>query len=334
MKKSFGYLTREGFKNVWANRLMSLASVGVLVACMALIGIALLLTSNFNTAINALEKQNVVMVYFQDKNSVLYPINGDPAPTDKNIPDTAYKVHNEQEAKALCDKIAAMDNVLDVEYISPEQAYEDYKENYADENAQYLSLFEGDENPMPMGARVTLDMETLGTPENVKATKDLISKVEGVDTVISSDTVTERLANIRSAVEIAGFWIIAVLMLISLVIVCNTIRVTMYNRKLEISIMKAVGATDWFIRWPFLIEGIILGVVSAIISLVFTFGIYTLAGDKIKETMQSGELIPFSQMALPLFGIFVGIGVLAGVIGSIIILNKYLKKEGSEFRAL
>jgi hypothetical protein len=334
MKKSFGYLTREGFKNVWANRLMSLASVGVLVACMALIGIALLLTSNFNTAINALEKQNVVMVYFQDKNSVLYPINGDPAPTDKNIPDTAYKVHNEQEAKALCDKIAAMDNVLDVEYISPEQAYEDYKENYADENAQYLSLFEGDENPMPMGARVTLDMEALGTPENVKATKDLISKVEGVDTVISSDTVTERLANIRSAVEIAGFWIIAVLMLISLVIVCNTIRVTMYNRKLEISIMKAVGATDWFIRWPFLIEGIILGVVSAIISLAFTFGIYTLAGDKIKETMQSGELIPFSQMALPLFGIFVGIGVLAGVIGSIIILNKYLKKEGSEFRAL
>ena len=124
------------------------------------------------------------------------------------------------------------------------------------------------------------------------------------------------------------------LMLISLVIVCNTIRVTMYNRKLEISIMKAVGATDWFIRWPFLIEGIILGVVSAIISLAFTFGIYTLAGDKIKETMQSGELIPFSQMALPLFGIFVGIGVLAGVIGSIIILNKYLKKEGSEFRAL
>ncbi len=329
MRKSFGYLTREGLKNIWANRLMSIASIGVLVACMAIIGVALLLASNFNLAMNSLEKENVVMAYLNDKNSVLYPIDGQDAPTNKNIPDSAYKVHNEEEAKAVCDKISKINNIENVEYISAEKALEDYKQNFVDGDAKYLIYFEGEENPMPMGAKITLS-----SLENFEATVKEIGAVEGVNTVVSANDIANKIVSIRKAVELAGFWIIAILMIISLVIVCNTIRVTMYNRKLEISIMKAVGATDWFVRWPFLIEGVVLGVVSAFISIVFTYGIYSIAGEKIKQALETSALVPFRELFLSILGVFLAIGIFAGVVGSLIILNKYLKKEGSEFRAL
>jgi cell division transport system permease protein len=108
----------------------------------------------------------------------------------------------------------------------------------------------------------------------------------------------------------------------------------MYNRKLEISIMKAVGATDWFVRWPFLVEGVALGVVSAFVSLILTYGIYSFAGQPIKDALGIKNLVPFREEILNITLIFLGIGLFAGVVGSLIILNKYLKKEGSEFRAL
>ena len=329
MRKSFGYLTKEGFKNIWANRLMSLASIGVLVACMAIIGIAMILTSNLNVAMSTIEKENVVMAYMNDKNSVLYPIDGSAAPTDKNVPDSAYKVHNEEEAKKVCENIGKLGDVEKVEYVSAEQALEDYKKNYVNGDSQYLVYFEGEDNPMPMGAKITLK-----SLDNFSAVVKQIEAVDGVNLVVSSKDVANTLVKIRNAVETARLSIIIVLMIISLVIVSNTIRVTMYNRKLEISIMKAVGATDWFIRWPFLIEGVILGIISAVISLGFTYGIYYFAAGKIKDAIGTGSLIAFRKLALPIFGVFVAIGVLAGIIGSIIILSKYLKKEGSEFRAI
>lgn len=334
MRKSFGYLTKEGFKNIWANRLMSLASIGVLVACMAIIGIAMILTSNLNVAMSTIEKENVVMAYMNDKNSVLYPIDGSAPPTDKNVPDSAYKVHNEEEAKKVCESIGKLGDVEKVEYVSAEQALENYKKNYVNGDSQYLVYFEGEDNPMPMGAKITLK-----SLDNFSAVVKQIEAVDGVNLVVSSKVIASTLIKIRNAVETARLSIIIVLMIISLVIVSNTIRVTMYNRKLEISIMKAVGATDWFIRWPFLIEGVILGIFSAVISLGFTYGIYHVAAGKIIEAIQKGSSIHFSviafrKLALPIFGVFVAIGVLAGIIGSIIILSKYLKKEGSEFRAI
>ena len=331
MKKtsSFRYLTREGFKNIWANRLMSIASVGVLVACMAIIGVAILLTANLNTAMSSLEKENVVMAYLEDKNSVLFPIDGSDIVDEDKVKDEDYLVHNEEEAKAVCAEIEKLEFVEKVEFITAEQALNDYKENFVDGDAKYLMYLEGDENPLSMCAKVTLT-----SLENHIQAREAIAKVKGVDTVVSADDVAEKIVSIKNAIEIAGFWIIAILMIIALVIVCNTIRVTMYNRKLEISIMKAVGATDWFIRWPFLIEGIIIGIASALISVVFTYGIYSFAGEKIKDALEATSLVPFRQQFVTILLVFIALGVFAGVVGSLIILNKYLKKEGSEFRAL
>ena len=329
MRKSTGYLFREGLKNVWANRLMSIASIGVLVACMTIIGLAILVTTNLNKGMNDLQNENVVMAYFNDKNSVLYPIDGSELPKDKNISEDKYLVHNEEEAKAVCEKIQALSFVKSVEYISADAALENYKNNYVDGDSAYLVYLEGDENPMSMCAKVTFN-----SLDNFDAYKEQIKAVEGVNIVVGASDVAKTVNNISDAIAVAGLFIIVILMIIALVIVSNTIRVTMYNRKLEISIMKAVGATDSFIRLPFLIEGIVLGLISAVLSLGITYGVYALAGDKIKQALGGTGLIAFRIMLPRLALIYVLLGILAGIIGSFIILSKYLKKEGSEFSAL
>lgn len=343
--QSVKYLTREGFRNVWVNRLMSIASIGVLVACMVLIGMAILLTKNVDKSMQALEQQNVVMVYFNDKNSVLYSeeylASGSSSATDStsseessavtetdSIPDSAYLIHNEEEALAVCKNLELIANVASVEFISSEQALQNAKETVLEDQASAFEILDEEGgNPMSHGARITLV-----SMESFDETINAIKATQGVDSVVSHGELAKKISGIKSAIGLVCFWIIGILAIISLVIVSNTIRVTMYNRKLEISIMKAVGATDSFIRLPFIIEGMLLGLASAIISEGIIYFCYRVAGETMKETFNT--LIPFSEEALPLLGIFVAIGVLAGAVGSAFMIGKYLKKEGSEFRAL
>ena len=354
--QSIKYLTREGFRNVWVNRLMSIASIGVLVACMVLIGFAILITENVNVYMNNLEQQNVVMVYFNDKNSVIYQdasqisttsntSSGETSSTssktsstsskddDKNetpdIPDDAYLIHNEEEAKAVCAEIEKLDNVKKpVEFISSEQALENAKGTALQDMAGAFEILDEEGgNPMSHGARVTLI-----SMEKFDETVESIKKVTGVHSVVSHGDLAKTIADIKSGISMICFWIIGILGIIALVIVSNTIRVTMYNRKLEISIMKAVGATDAFVRLPFVIEGVVLGLFSAILSEAILYFCYRVAAEAMGTSFTLS--VPFSSKALLLFGIFAAIGVLAGALGSAIMISKYLKKEGSEFKAL
>ncbi len=330
--QSVKYLTREGFRNVWVNRLMSVASVGVLVACMVLIGMAVLVTKNVDKSMQSLEQQNVVMVYFNDKNSVIYGggevASGDKVSETTDIPESAYTIHSEDEAKAVCKEIEKIENVASVQFISSDEALQIAKETVLEDQAGAFEIFsEEGGNPMSHGARVTLkNMETFDT------TVTEISKLNGVDTIVSHGELAKKIAGIKSAIGLVCFWIIGILAVISLVIVSNTIRVTMYNRKLEISIMKAVGATDSFVRLPFIIEGVVLGLISALISEGIIYFCYRIAGESMVSTFNT--LIPFSEEAWTLLGIFIAIGVLAGAVGSAIMIGKYLRKEGSEFKAL
>ncbi len=332
---SFKYLTGEGFKNVWVNRLMSVASIGVLTACMVLIGLALLISLNVDNAIGALEEQNVVMVYFNDKNSLLY---GDAKPIleageefDSNkIKDKHYLIHNEDEAKAVCEEIRNISNVKDVEFISKETALENAKATMLEGKEKYFEfLDEEGGNPLSDGARVTLE-----NMEGFSETVNQIKVVKGVNSIQSQNDLADKINSIKSGLGVAGFWIIGILLIISLVIVSNTIRVTMYNRKLQISIMKAVGATDKFIRFPFLIEGILIGLISAVIAEGLVYFCYRVATDTIKTTLGTADIVNFGDTALALFGVFAAIGVFAGAFGSIFMISKYLRKEGSEFSAI
>ncbi len=363
--RSVKYLTGEGVKSIWANRLMSIASIGVLIACMTLIGLAVLLTSNVNQAMNNLETENVIMVYFNDRNSVLYGdsetlssalaaanSSGDAsgtastasgstsstasttasstastaATTDRyQIPESAYLIHNEDEAKAVCEEIRKLDNIHNVEFISSAQGLQNAKETVSDGG---LTTLLDEDNPISHGAKVTLtDLSRFD--ETVAS----IRSVKGVDKVYTVRNLAQTITTIKNVVGNAGVWIIAILLIIALVIVSNTIRVTMYNRKLEIGIMKAVGATNAFIRFPFLIEGVTLGLISALLSEGVVYFCYRIAAEGLKSQF-GGGMIRFSAMAWQLLGIFAVIGVLAGTVGSLIMISKYLRKEGSEFRAI
>lgn len=333
---SIQYLIKEGFKGAWANRLMSLASIGVLVACMVVIGLAMLISENVSLAVGTLEKQNVIMVYMKDYNWALYSDSaeipeGKREGTDKNgILESDYIIHNEEEAKALCDKIGSLDNVVSAEYISSEQGLEDVKGSMVEGQEEYFTFLDDEYgNPISAAAKVTMESTS---PALFNKTIEEIKTFEGVDVIQSHGDLAEKIDTIKQGVYMAGFWIIAILIVISLVIVSNTIRVTMYNRKLEISIMKAVGATDAFIRIPFVIEGMLIGIVSAFISEVLIFFFYRVATEKIAVML--GQVVDFDwMMALKLIGVFIAIGVFAGVIGSMFIIGKYLKHEGSEFTA-
>ena len=326
---SMRYLTKEGFKNVWVNRLMTFASIGVLVACMVLIGLALLVSFNIDLALGNLEKQNVVMVFFNDKNSVIYA-DENPVSADK-LTDDMYLVHNEQEAMAVIAEIEKIENVENnVEYISKEKALEVLKVSVLAGKEQYFEfLDEEGGNPLSDGAKVTLS-----SMENFEETVDKIAAVKGVDSIQSQAELANTINSIKKGVSVAGTWIIGILLFISLLIVSNTIRVTMYNRKLQISIMKAVGATDAFIRIPFVVKGIIIGIISALLSECLVYFCYRVALDTIMGTLGTSQVVPFGEAAWLLLGIFAAIGVLAGVFGSVIMIGKYLRREGSEFSAL
>lgn len=354
------YLTFEGIKNLWANRLMTVASIGVLVACMVIIGLAMLLTMNVNVAMSSLEQENVIMAYFNDKNSVLYgseseKYNSSTENTDSSssestsedqssesadsskdnenvetdIPDDAYLIHNDEEALALCEVLKKIDNVADVQYISSEEGLKALKENRFEGQEELFSFFDSYGNPLQSGARITLKDMTY-----FDETLNSINETPGVSITQSFSELAKKIDAIKNGVSIAGFWIIAILLIISLVIVSNTIRVTMYTRKLEIGIMKAVGATNSFIRLPFVIEGMAIGVISSLISMGLIYFCYRIVGDTIATSLGTLQIVSFTDAFLQLFVTALFIGVFSGLLGSLIMISKYLRKEGSEFTAI
>ena len=352
---SIKYLTGEGVKNAWVNRLMTLASIGVLVACMVVIGLAVLISENVNKAVGNLEQQNVVMAYMKDYTWALYGQQdvASEAESTETASDTAstategvesaeetadangikasdYVIHNDDEARALCDKIAELPNVASVTYVTGDEGLESVKKSFLEgKEAFFTFLDEEYGNPLSGAAKITMKDMSL-----FDSTLEQIKQMDGVGAIESQDDLADKITAIKRGITIAGFWIIAILMVISLVIVSNTIRVTMYNRKLEISIMKAVGATDSFVRIPFIVEGVLIGVVSALIAEGLLYFCYRVATETIISTLGTNDIVRYGDVAWLLLLIFVGIGVLSGIIGSVIIISKYLRREGSEFTAI
>ena len=305
--RSLRYLIKEGFKNVWHNSLMSIASIGVLVAVMVLIGAAMLLSVNVDAMLSNLQAQNVVMVYTTDSAT-------------------------EEQARAAYNEITALENVNSdaCDFVTQEEGVQSLIDSMG---SQYEELFEFIENDdeqkgswLPFGMRISFNDLT-----KFDSTIEQIAKVNYVDHINDSRDLTMKIVNIRSLVNTAGICVIVLLFATALVIIANTIKITMHSRKLEISIMKAIGATDNFIRTPFVIEGVILGLVAAVISTGIIYGVYTLVVDKVAQMNMNA--IPFADIGWMMLAVFLLLGVVTGCIGSIISIGKYLKKEGSEFRA-
>ena len=299
MRRSFGYLTKEGFRNLWSNRLMSFASVAVLLSCMIMIGSAFMLLVNIQSVIDNIEDKNVIMVYVaQDA--------------------------DEAAVTQLGDELKALKNVSHIEFVDKETAFKQEIENLGTD----ATYFEGVENPLPDVYKVSVDMM-----ENFDETSKEIEKLENVDSIRDDKDIATVLINIRSSVTYLSVGIIALLMLVSLFIISNTIRITMFSRRLEISIMKSVGATNGFIRWPFVIEGILLGVISAAVSLGAVWGIYELVKNSVADMLGGimdigSSLVLFTDYLLVILAAFLIIGILSGVVGSMVSIQRYLKEQG------
>ena len=292
---SLGYLTKEGFRNVWVNRLMSLASITVLMACLVIIGLGAMLFFNINALLDNIESQNVIMVYIQDQTS------------DDDI--------NKME-----DSISSMDNVQNVVFVSKEEAFKAQLEDMGSD----AELLKDMENPLPDAFKVAVkDMAYFND-----TVTDLRS-LNNVETVRENGDVADKLVNIRQAVTIVIAGMVALLFIVSLFIIANTIRITMFSRKLEISIMKAVGATNWFIRWPFMVEGVVLGIISSFVSFGVLAGLYQGVVYVFKDLLALFTPIGFLQYAGYILLIFLAIGMFTGSVGSLISMGKYLKEQGS-----
>ena len=299
MRRSFGYLTKEGFRNLWSNRLMSFASVAVLLSCMIMIGSAFMLLVNIQSVIDSIENKNVIMVYVKQ--------DADEAAVQK-----------------LGEEIRALKNVSGCEFVDKETAFK----NEIDELGTDATYFEGVENPLPDLYKVSVDDMV-----NFDSTADALQKLDNVESIRDDKDVATVLINIRSSVTYISFGIIILLMLVSLFIISNTIRITMFSRRLEISIMKSVGATNGFIRWPFVIEGMLLGIISAAVSLGAVWGIYEIIKSSIASmlgnVMDIGDnLVEFKEYALLILAAFLVIGILSGVVGSMVSIRRYLKEQG------
>lgn len=298
---SLKYLTKEGFRNVWTNRMMSIASICVLMSCLVLIGSAALVFLNIDSLLSRIEEENVVMVYLKED------------ATDADI----AKMETE---------IEAMDNISDVEFVPKEDAWEEQLETMEEAQAKFFTEISSD-IPLPDAYKVTVkDLDLFdGTIKELET-------LDNVDTIRQNQDLAQKLVTIRQGVSIISIVIVAVLFAISLFIISNTIRLTVYSRRLEISIMKSVGATNSFVRFPFVIEGMILGVVSGVVGLGVVWGLYELAITQFGDLLSSLGLkaVVFTDYALLMLGLFVAIGIICGVGGSLTTMRKYLNKEGSE----
>lgn len=291
----FGYLIREGLRSIWSNRNMSLASVAVLLACLVLMGSSLLFMMNVSNAFRWLESQNIMMVYVESG-------------------------ADEEDLSRIEQEIKESPNVAACEFISKEQALKDQMEALGDNGDLLLYDEEGDIFPDTFKVTVA----DLGQYEQTYGTME---SIQGVEQVSDTREEAETLNKITQTVAIISFWVIGLLILVSLFIIANTIKLTMYMRRLEISIMKSVGATDGFVTIPFVVQGMALGVIATILSMFLLWGLYELVAGAIDVGIMSG-MIPFGSVALPLTGLFLLVGVLAGAGGSAISIRKYLKKGG------
>lgn len=290
-----GYLVKEGFRNVWTNRIMSIASVCVLVSCLVLTGSAVLFSMNVQNLVDTVSDNNETVVYLKDDVSKI-------------------------EAVYIGKEIEKVKNVTKADYYPKDEAFKDYKEKLSDEVFAYLK----DDNPLPDAYKVT--MEDLSKYDG---TVEKILAVKGVDSVRNRRDIAKRLTEVNNLVQTLSIAIMIALTIISLFIISNTIRATMYNRRFEISIMKSVGATDAFVRVPFVVEGMAIGLIASIISsvmIIFLYdGIINICSNVIPFTP-----IPITSVILYFALIFIGAGIVIGALSGFISIRKYLKLEGNE----
>ena len=291
---SIRYLNKEGVRNLWVNRLMTFASVGVLTACMILTGCCILIILNMNHQLQLVEDQNTVVLFIESGTS------------------------NERISE-IEDEIIEIGNIKNIYFKSSEEALEEIVSNVDEKHKDAYSKLEADTFPDAF----VVTVRDIGDNDETVAK---LKQIRSIETIRDNREYVDSLKHIRNIVTGVGIGIVIILFVVSFFIVYNTVSVTMYNRRLEIQIMRCVGATKGFISYPFVIEGVFIGFISTAISLALVYVIYFC----ISSFMKMDDIVPFSQTFGVLLLSFIVIGVVTGIIASGKSVGKYLKKEGGE----
>jgi cell division transport system permease protein len=287
------YIVRETMISLKRNSWMSFASIGTVAVSLFVFGMFLILVMNMNRMVASLESQVEISVYVKDEVS------------DSGI-------------HALEERITQMQGVESVKYVDRETAMVRFRERLGDQ--QFLLDSLGESNPLPNSFEVRVIR-----PDMVRTAAEAIAEMPGVETAKYGQDVVEHLFDITRLVRLFGLALMFVLALATLFIISNTIRLTVFARRKEVAIMKYVGATDWFIRWPFLLEGIVLGCLGGIVAALILRGAYRMIAAKIYDTLAFFPLIPENPFLHYVTAAILICGMIVGALGSTISLKKFLK---------
>ena len=294
-----GYFIGEGFSNVFKNKKSTGASLMIMCATMIIFGIFLILGENINHFVEGVESEQGIQVFVKNEAT-------------------------QEQIDELGEKIRAIDGVSTVEFVSKDEALEQMKERFGDRQ-DLLEGYEGENNIFTASYVVTLTDLTKS-----QAVQDQINTYSDVDKKINSkDEVVTTLINLANGIKIVTGVILVLLIVISIFIIANTIKLTVHARRKEISIMKYVGATNGFIRWPFIVEGMIIGVLASIISIAivgvsYSYIAESLVNSQFLQTINM-SLVSFGDMFNSIIFVYMLLGIGIGALGSIISMRKYLK---------
>ena len=292
-KSSIGYFLKEGFRNIFLHGFMSFAAVSVIVVCLIITGTTALISYDINLNIVKLQNESEIIVYIED-------------------------TYTTEEARDMEDTILQVDNVATAEFEDKNQAPEEYREELGDQ-ADLLDGFDENNNPLRDAFHITMK-----DPSKVTATKAALESVEGIGNAVANEEVVARLIQIQRMFHAISVTLIVALGLISIFIIANTVKLAMLARRREISIQKMVGATNWFIRWPFVIEGLVLGLVAGGIAFGLEWALYDQLSDFILGNLPQFTMARFQELMFYVMGVFGGAGVIVGVCGSSLTIRRFM----------
>ena len=289
---NIGYLLKEGIRGIFLHGFMSFAAICVTVACLLIVGSFACLTYNVSIMIEDLNKTNEILVF-----------------VDENYTDA--------EAKSVGTLINKVDNVYKATFVSREEALEDFIADHGGSEA-FVGV---DANPLRHRYVVQLEDNS-----RIEKTVAQLSRVKGVVKISAAYELAEGFTTLQNVLQIVSVAVIAVLLVVSLLIISNTVKLAMYDRRDEIAIMKMVGATNSFIRMPYVVEGFTLGMIGAGLSFALLWVLYDmlLARLAVVDTMRLLNFVPFEELLIPMIITFAGAGLFVGIMGSGASIKKFM----------
>lgn len=292
-KSSIGYFLKEGFRNIFLHGFMSFAAVSVIVVCLIITGTTALISYDINLNIVKLQNESEIVVYIED-------------------------TYTTEEARDMEKTILQVDNVAKAEFEDKDTALEAYREELG-ENADLLDGFDSSNNPLRDAFHITMK-----DPSKVAATKAALESVDGIGNAVANEEVVARLIQLQRMFQAISVTLVVALGLISIFIIANTVKLAMLARRREISIQKMVGATNWFIRWPFVIEGLVLGLLAGAIAFGLEWALYEQLSGFILDNLPQFTMADFQSLMFYVLGIFAGAGVIVGVGGSSLTIRRFM----------